>query len=60
MATSQDIQTREEKLAWLRHEVEKGVDSPMVVLTPQDMIAELKAELRARVTYRAISFPGLI
>lgn len=42
-----ELQSREAKLAWLQKEVQKGLDSPMIDETPQEIIAELKAEMRA-------------
>jgi len=42
-----ELQTREAKLAWLQKEVQKGLDSPMIDETPQEIIVELKAEMRA-------------
>ena len=47
-ALVKDIQTREEKLNWLKQEVEKGMNSPMIDQTPQEIIAELKTELRTK------------
>ena len=39
---------RETKLKWLEREVQKGLDSPMIDQTPQEVISELKEELRAK------------
>jgi len=47
-ALVKDVQSREEKLNWLRHELEKGLSSPMIDQTPQEIIAELKSELKAK------------
>ena len=47
-ALVKDVQVREEKLNWLKDELEKGLNSPMIDQTPQEIIAELKSELKAR------------
>jgi len=43
-----ELQAREEKLNWLKREVEKGLQSPLVDQTPREIISELKAELKAK------------
>lgn len=47
-ALVKDVQVREQKLTWLRDELEKGLNSPMIDQTPQEIIAELKSELKAK------------
>jgi len=47
-ALVQDVQTREAKLKWLEKEVQKGLDSPLIDQSPQEIISELKDELRAK------------
>lgn len=37
----------EEKKAWLQAEIQKGIDSGFCDQTPQEIIAELKVEMRA-------------
>jgi len=47
-ALVKDVRTKETKLKWLERELQKGLDSPLIGQSPQEVIAELKDELRAK------------
>lgn len=46
-ALVKDLQTREAKLQWLRTEIEKGMNSPVIDRCPREIFAEIKAEVEA-------------
>ncbi len=47
-ALVKDVQIRESKIKWLERELQKGLDSPLIDQSPQEIIAEFKEELRAK------------